>query len=403
VVDNLKLPRDLTDQAKRLINAQIGLKQDNILIAATHTHSAVSAEAGTKTQPSGYSQPFNEYGITLIEGIVKSVKDAISNLEEAEIAWGVAKAPQHVFNRRWIMKEKVINPFGEYDQVLMSPSISNNNKKEPAGPTDPDVSFISVRALNGKRPISLLANYALHYIGGVQKNEVSADYFAVFANSIKELIEEKDSQHPPFVGIMSNGTSGDVAGTDRSKSGPSYQPYEKMQIVADDIAEKVYNVYQNLNYKKWVPIKVLTKEVQLQRREISLDLLNWANRIVNLPSGTIEAHAREKNFANRVIKLNKEPDVKSVIVQTFGIGDLGIGALPFEVFAETGLEIKQKSPFPTTFIMELANGAERYLPTPEQHELGGYEAWIGSNIVQKDATVILVDHIINQFQQIKQN
>ncbi|NGF58357.1 hypothetical protein G5B00_17820, partial [Parapedobacter sp. SGR-10] len=99
----------------------------------------------------------------------------------------------------------------------------------------------------------------------------------------------------------------------------------------------------------------------------------------------------------------KEPDVKSVIVQTFGIGDLGIGALPFEVFAETGLEIKQKSPFPTTFIMELANGAERYLPTPEQHELGGYEAWIGSNIVQKDATVILVDHIINQFQQIKQN
>src|SRR5690606_31555775 len=144
----------------------------------------------------------------------------------------------------------------------------------------------------------LLANYALHYIGGVQKNEVSADYFAVFANSIKELIEEKDSQHPPFVGIMSNGTSGDVAGTDRSKSGPSYQPYEKMQIVADDIAEKVYNVYQNLNYKKWVPIKVLTKEVQLQRREISLDLLNWANRIVNLPSGTIEAHAREKNFAN---------------------------------------------------------------------------------------------------------
>src|SRR5690606_5994396 len=207
----------------RLINAQIGLKQDNILIAATHTHSAVSAEAGTKTQPSGYSQPFNEYGITLIEGIVKSVRDAVNNLEEAEIAWGIAKVPQHVFNRRWIMKDKVINPFGEYDQVLMNPGINDDNKVEPAGPTDPDVSFISVRALNGKRPISLLANYALHYIGGVPQHEVSADYFAVFASKIKELMEEENSQSVPFVGIMSNGTSGDVAGTDRSKSGPSYQ------------------------------------------------------------------------------------------------------------------------------------------------------------------------------------
>jgi len=45
------------------------------------------------------------------------------------------------------------------------------------------------------------------------------------------------------------------------------------------------------------------------------------------------------------------------------------------VFAETGLAIKAGSPLRPTFTIELANGYNGYLPTPEQHELGGYETW----------------------------
>ena len=36
---------------------------------------------------------------------------------------------------------------------------------------------------------------------------------------------------------------------------------------------------------------------------------------------------------------------------------------------------------------ELANGAEKYLPTPEHHELGGYETWLGTNQVERQASV----------------
>ena len=45
------------------------------------------------------------------------------------------------------------------------------------------------------------------------------------------------------------------------------------------------------------------------------------------------------------------------------------------MFVEIGLEIKKKSPLKPTFTIELANGYNGYLPTPEQHELGGYETW----------------------------
>ena len=54
---------------------------------------------------------------------------------------------------------------------------------------------------------------------------------------------------------------------------------------------------------------------------------------------------------------------------------MGIVSSPCETFVETGLAIKKQSPLKPTFTIELANGYNGYLPTPEQHQLGGYETW----------------------------
>ena len=71
-------------------------------------------------------------------------------------------------------------------------------------------------------------------------------------------------------------------------------------------------------------------------------------------------------YAQKVLDFAEEcessPTV-DVLVQTVRIGDLAICTSPFETFAETGLRLKRQSPFPSTFTIELANGAEGYLPT----------------------------------------
>ena len=43
------------------------------------------------------------------------------------------------------------------------------------------------------------------------------------------------------------------------------------------------------------------------------------------------------------------------------IGDVGISAIPFEVFSEIGLELKARNPFQPSFTIELANGGYGYL------------------------------------------
>ena len=57
------------------------------------------------------------------------------------------------------------------------------------------------------------------------------------------------------------------------------------------------------------------------------------------------------------------------------MGELGIAAIPCEVFVEIGLSVKKTSVWKTTCVVSLANGYFGYLPTPEHHALGGYETW----------------------------
>ena len=78
-----------------------------------------------------------------------------------------------------------------------------------------------------------------------------------------------------------------------------------------------------------------------------------------------------------------------------------VAAMSFEVFAEIGLELKQRSPIRPLMNISIANGSHGYLPTPEQHRLGGYETWIGVNQVELDASVKMVDALIEMLGALK--
>ena len=84
---------------------------------------------------------------------------------------------------------------------------------------------------------------------------------------------------------------------------------------------------------------------------------------------------RPQIYARETLLMEKCPRDIEIVLQGIRIGELGIAAIPCEVFVEIGLEIKKLSPFKPTFTIELANGYAGYLPTVKQHALGGYETW----------------------------
>ena len=129
-------------------------------------------------------------------------------------------------------------------------------------------------------------------------------------------------------------------------------------------------------------------------RKPTEEQIAFAHKILDKPEDAPKYHRHERVYAKRVLSLKDSPDKISVILQTFRIGDLGICAIPFEVFVEIGLELKQKSPFDQTFAISHANGSNGYLPTAKQHELGGYETWLGTSRVEFQATDKIVKNLL---------
>lgn len=390
ICDNVGIPREVFDTARKLIAAETDLDPSKILMASTHTHSATTARGENKA---AVMETLTAYQQMLARRIADGVRRALNELQPAEIAWGGVDEPTEVFNRRWHVTDPKLlaNPFGGTDQVRMNPPRGNKALVRPAGPVDPEVSFISIRSTSGQ-PIALLANYSLHYVGGVNSGEVSADYFGYFANMIADRLRTH-RQQPPFVGILTNGTSGDVNNIDFTGQTPRVvEKYKKMQMVAHKVANRVMEAHATLEWKSWVPLKSATAELTLNVRQPTQEMLKHFADLENRPKE--ERHIREEIYSARVKRIQEGPQQVTIPLQVLAIGDLAIHAIPFEVFTEIGLELKEKTPFADTFTIELANGSYGYLPTPEQHKLGGYETWLGTNYVQLDASERIVDQLL---------
>jgi neutral ceramidase len=85
----------------------------------------------------------------------------------------------------------------------------------------------------------------------------------------------------------------------------------------------------------------------------------------------------------------------------FRIGDLGIVANPCESYGETGLKLRQASPFALTMNIGLANGHAGYIPPPEHFQLGGYTTWRArSSCLEEQAEPKMVSGLIELMQQV---
>ncbi len=393
VCDLLGLDRKVSQEARRRIESQLGIPPSHVMISATHTHSACSALGQRRWR---LDQPLDAYQQFVVRRIVDTVQCAVNNLRPSELAYGQVDVPEHVFNRRWFMKPGTVppNPFGGQDRVKMNPPAGSPNLVRPAGPTDPTVSFLSIRGTDG-RPIGLVAAYSLHYVGGVRSGDISADYFAVFCETVQRSLGPPHPLPPgevDFVAIMANGTSGDINNINFRQPRKRRAPYEQMHDVGVDVARKVLQVLPDLEYRTDVPLRAAYREPEVAWRHPTAQLAAWAEE--TLADGPQRDRDLSYIYAQRVHEMMAYPETTTVPLQVLRIGDVCIGTMPVEVFCEIGLEWRQRCPRQPAFMIELAHGYFGYLPTPEQHALGGYETWLGTNRLEVHASEKLMDQLL---------
>ena len=393
VVDNLGVEPEVIQSAKEIAAEETGIPTEKMMVSSTHTHSGPSSGGGNEREKAYQQQ--------LREGIAESIVQAHEDLQPAALGAASHPLPDEVFNRRWYLKpgRMPLNPFGEMDIVKMNPPRSPDVLDRPAGPTDPDVSVISIEKANG-RPLGLFANYSLHYVGAIPRGQMSADYFGEFARLMPVRLRAGED----FVAMMSNGTSGDINNIPFGVTRPPREPFEQVSIVARKTADAAWFAVEKIDrYQRDLTIDMREREITLRHRRPSPALLKRAKEILEMkdPEQIEKLPRLAQIYARRTVRMAELPsDTVTVKLQAIRIGDIAICAIPFETFVEIGLDLKDRSPMEQTIVVGLANGRYGYLPTPRQHRLGGYETWLGTNKVQKDASEILVRNLMEMLEEV---
>ncbi len=362
VVDSCMIPTGLCDEAKRIAAEKTGIAPEKILICATHTHNAPSVMdwcLGTDLD--------KKYTAFLPERIAESIVQAHAAMRPARAGWAVFDGSKYTKPRRWVLwPGNGIDPFGNPTvRANMHPGYQNPAGTGESGPTDPWFTVFSIISRDGS-PLAILGNFSMHYFSG--HAGISADYFGKYC---KEMAERAGAKGNACVVALSQGTSGDVWRADYR--GTRKQSEISMKKYVGALADLTQEAIAGINYHDDLPLKMEEVRMAIRRRVPDRERLAWAREIAGKISDG-RPRSRPEVYAKQAIHLHGNPEAE-IVLQAIRVGEFCITAMPNEVYALTGLKLKALSPLATTMNIELANGAEGYIPPAEQHVLGGYTTW----------------------------
>ncbi|GAK56362.1 hypothetical protein U27_03324 [Candidatus Vecturithrix granuli] len=367
--DLLCLPAEMVKQVKALAARKIGICEECIAIAATHTHS------GPELRPNEKEIASAAYMQNLIDDLAGGIYAAWSVREPARIGVGCG----------------TIQGIGV-------------NRRHPDGlPVDPQVGVLRFDFANG-RPGGVLINYTCHpVVLGPDNLLITADYPG-YATRLMERVKGDG-----FLSMFTNGATGDInTGHSADLSALGYpipgRTFERAEKLGNMLAGEVLKIFETIELQSEIVVVAKSKTIALKLKplpsleQVQNDLI--AKQAV-LQQAIAEGASEEQLLKARVNKFYAEllldnvaqqakaPQQETLEIELQGIkiGNCALLAFPGELFVEIGLAIKQNSPFAQTCILGYTNGYIGYLPTAQTYEEGGYEA-VASRFTPESAQVV---------------
>ncbi|MDA1276105.1 MAG: hypothetical protein O2960_18975 [Verrucomicrobia bacterium] len=381
VVDSLFMDQAMIDRAKKIASERTGISPAQMMVSATHAHSAppVVGVHGSIALP--------EYREFLTERIADSIIEAAKRWQPAQIGWASGQCTEFIHCRRWVMKPGTAFtiPFTDKPSNLaqMNPGNENPNRICQTGPIDSALPLLAVKTTDGK-PLGALSVRHGHYAGAPG---ISADKYGVFATELGRRLDAGNS----FVGILACGTLGDSNCIDFST--PKRQ-FDYKQV-GERLARAAEEAWRSVDWQTWAPISANNSEMKLNVRMPSAGETRAAEEFLKDTVGDRPIRNWEENYARETALLSRLPAHRILPHQVIRIGEMAITTSPCEVFGSTGLKWQRNSPFSMQMNIGLANGYAGYLPPPDEHALGGYSTWRArSSCLEESAEIQTTEEIM---------
>lgn len=396
VCDLIGIATDLSRAVRQRAAEKTGIPASNIVISATHSHTAPDYMKELWLHLGGERQdPLRKaYIEKLMDGLVEVIVKSHAAAKPTALECGSATQQTPVaFNRRFVMRDGSVKTWQNFE---------NRDVVRSAGPIDPEIGLLTIRDEAGK-PLGILSNFALHLdtVGGLKW---SADYPFFIEQTLRK------SAGSDVISIFGTGCCGDI-----NHANPRRRERNKADFIGNALGESIQKQLGQLEplertdliVKSAVvklPLEDATKDevvrsiqiLQAARRKEPVDFLEHVTAYKKLMLDQMrhrEPHANTSEHItwglSRSLAGVGEAIPVDVTVITLG-RDVAIVCLPGEVFVELGLAIKQGSPFRTTLVIELSNSVETvYIPNRAAYAGGSYE--VTNSALQAGAGEMLVE------------
>lgn len=373
ICDLSGISRDLSVVARRRISQETGIPYANISMTGTHTHAGPRYQDAVaeyvKKRPRASEGGDEGYGAQLIEQIVAAAVDASKAARPAQLQTAVAKQEGLSFNRRFLMKN---------GQVRFNPGLQNPEIVRAMGPIDPQVGIVMFRDTGGQ-PLASLTVFALHLdtVGG---NQYSADYPMYLSEALMKQFGSG------FISFFGTGTCGNLNHLDVKRPGPQRGHDGATRDIGQTLTKTVTGAIGRMAKTGPGSLRVRSETVFAPLQSYTEAELAWAEgsepNSVYPGREFLQQRRRMKILSLKSLRENEAipPSVSGgdwtlpVEVHTFRLSaDTAVVTLPGEIFVELGLDLKKRSPFPNTFVIELANASISYVPNREAFAQGDYE------------------------------
>ncbi len=367
-VDHCGLEQTITDAFRKAASEASGVPADNILISATHTHTAPEIELESE------NELIREYTTFVQRRIADVAKFAVSDLKDAKMGFGSGKAPNVAFIRRYRMKD---------GSVATNPGVNNPNIVHPIGDIDDSVNVLRFDR-EGADTI-VFVNFGNHpdVVGG---SKISADWPGLLRKDVEKILDGTKC-------IFFNGAQGDV---NHVNVHPKAGDFNNMFNDFDDVSRG----YAHAEYVARVVLGGVLQAFD-KVHYIEVDKLISKQEVIDVPSNKPdpkdmpEAHrihelheaGRDNEIpyegmmlttvvaeARRMVNLENAPDAFGMRLSAVVIGPVAIIGIPGEPFAGIGRGLKETAGYDMILPCCLTNGSQGYFPMQDSYNEGGYEA-----------------------------
>lgn len=369
--------------ARRAIASALGTEPSHILINYSHTHCGPSLKTYFYDTDPALMELRDRYERGFVESCGRLAAEAAAGLRRARIGTAAGEARIGV-NRREIDSD---------GSVFLG--------ENPDGPVDHEVRVIRIDDLDG-RPIAVVFAHGCHTVTmGPKCMSYSPDYPGPARQIIEShlgcpslFLQANGGNINPITGI-----GGNIDDSDHKNRLGGILGAEVVKVASGIYTHSIrgprvfFGMLSKAAMYPRVPLPA-EPDQQLSAHEVEIELplypfpsLDEARALSRRYDDELENHIRQgtrgallnvgyvfQRWARNLVAAIETGRNESVTgrIQVLRIGELAIASFPGETFAEAGIEVKRRSPFPHTAFLGYSNGAVSYLPVREAYPREGW-------------------------------